>query len=418
MISLIESLNYRCLRYVKQSLTPFRLIVGPNATGKSTFLDVPAFLRDLVLTGPVEAVFSRTNNFSDLVWQYEDKGFELAIEAKIPDEKRSLLENPDYDCVRYEVGLRLDPETKHIAIVVEQGILKVSRTSVPHQRTLFPVLHDQPDTLVTAHSRRGTRTLFRKTYGGNDNYYAEAHPKEGRWRPSFKLGPQKSTLANLPEDETNFPVSTWLKRLFAEGVESVMLNSSKMRRASPPGLGTGFQPDGSNLPWIVSELEIRRPERLREWIEHLRTALPDLRGVRTILRDDDKHRYLKLSYDCGLEVPSWGASDGTLRLLALTLISYLDRLKSIYLVDEPENGIHPLAIEAMYQSMSSVYDAQVLMATHSPVILGIAEPADVLCFAKTSEGATDVVAGNEHPRLVDWRGEVDLGTLYASGVLG
>ena len=93
-------------------------------------------------------------------------------------------------------------------------------------------------------------------------------------------------------------------------------------------------------------------------------------------------------------------------------------MKSLYLIDEPENGIHPLAIETMYQSLSSVYDAQVLMATHSPVILGIAEPENVLCFAKTAEGAVDIITGREHPRLKDWHGEVDLGTLFASGVLG
>jgi predicted ATPase len=112
------------------------------------------------------------------------------------------------------------------------------------------------------------------------------------------------------------------------------------------------------------------------------------------------------------------ASDGTLRLLALTLPAYLTELKGAYLIEEPENGIHPKAVETMYDSLSHVYDAQVLLATHSPVILGIAEPQEVLCFAKTNEGATDIVRGDEHPDLQNWRGEVDLGTLFASGVLG
>jgi len=31
------------------------------------------------------------------------------------------------------------------------------------------------------------------------------------WAPSFKLGPRKSALGNLPEDESKFPVSSWLK---------------------------------------------------------------------------------------------------------------------------------------------------------------------------------------------------------------
>lgn len=63
--------------------------------------------------------------------------------------------------------------------------------------------------------------------------------------------------------------------------------------------------------------------------------------------------------------------------------------EGIYLIEEPENGIHPGAISTIYDSLSSVYSAQVLLASHSPVVLNAAESASVLCFAKNAEGATD-----------------------------
>ena len=87
-------------------------------------------------------------------------------------------------------------------------------------------------------------------------------------------------------------------------------------------------------------------------------------------------------------------------------------------MEEPENGVHPLAIETIYQSLSSVYDGQVLLATHCPLLVAVAKPSEVLCFSKDAAGATQIVSGDRHPRLSDWRGEVDLGTLFASGVLG
>lgn len=142
-----------------------------------------------------------------------------------------------------------------------------------------------------------------------------------------------------------------------------------------------------------------------------------MRSIRTIERSDDKHRYLVIDYDGVGEVPSWMVSDGTLRLLALTLVAYLSDFTGLYLVEEPENGIHPRAIETMFQSLSSLQAAQVLTATHSPVILSIIEPGSVLCFAKTADGATDIVSGSEHPRLRQWRGETNLSTLFAAGVL-
>jgi predicted ATPase len=58
MLTLIEALNFRCLRYVKQPLAPFHVLVGPNASGKTTFLDVVAFLGRLVSDGPDAAVGS------------------------------------------------------------------------------------------------------------------------------------------------------------------------------------------------------------------------------------------------------------------------------------------------------------------------------------------------------------------------
>ncbi len=112
------------------------------------------------------------------------------------------------------------------------------------------------------------------------------------------------------------------------------------------------------------------------------------------------------------------ASDGTLRLLALTILAYIPDLEGTFLVEEPENGIHPCAVETVFQSLSSVYDAQVLIATHSPVILSLANLDAIMCFAKTPDGATDIVVGREHPSLRNWKGDVGIEDLFASGVLG
>ena len=275
-----------------------------------------------------------------------------------------------------------------------------------------------PNTIISRRRSSGSKALFTKIPGGNDNFYAEAYGKEGRWAPSFKLGGRKSTLGNLPEDESKFPISTWFKQLLSGGVEKITLNSQEMRRPSPPGQKTGFKADGSNLPWVVEQLRSSEDGRFRDWVEHVRTALPDLDDIRTVVRPEDNHRYLVFIYQGGLEVPSWMASDGTLRLLALTMPAYLEDFRGIYLIEEPENGIHPRAVETVCQSLSSVYDGQTLMATHSPVILSVVEPKDVLCFAKTADGATDIVPGNQHPKLRDWRNEENFGVLFAAGVLG
>jgi predicted ATPase len=420
MITLIEALDFRCLRYIRRPLSPFHVLVGPNASGKTTFLDVVAFLGRLVSAGPEAAVEERTKNFQDLTWGRAQDQFELAVEARIPDEKRAILGGDGaFDLVRYEVSCGADPKTQEIGIIAENVHLRTKAEDEPEPLLLFPRLRKPPATLMTKKAVRGIRRVVAKVPGGNDNFYSEVYKETGKgWFPSIKLGPRKSALANVPADEQEFPVATWLRDLLTRGVQSIVLNSLRIRSASSPGQVRGFKPDGSNLPWVVADLQKRDPGRFDEWIAHLRTALPDLDTIRTVEREDDRHRYLMLRYAGGLEIPSWVASDGTLRMLALTLLAYLPDFEGVYLIEEPENGIHPSAVETVFQSLSSVYGAQILLATHSPVILSLARAEDVLCFAKTPDGATDVVRGSEHPALRSWKGTPNLGLLFGSGILG
>lgn len=428
MISLIEALNFRCLRYIRQPLGPFHILVGPNASGKTTFLDVVAFLGQLISDGIDTAISDRTEDFQDLVWGRAGDRFELAIEAIIPETLRVKLRKSSFDTIRYEVALGLDQNTHEGLILAEKALLKTSKFSIRNKsnkradfsdkvRTLFPMEFKVPDTILTGRTP-GAHTVVNKIQGGDDHFYSEVYREPGKgWMPVFKFGPKKLSLTNLPGDESQYPVATWLKDLLSEGVQQIILNSILMRRASQRGKKRKFMPDGSNLPWVINKLKENDLPRFKWWIAHLKTALPDIVDIKTIEREH-VYRHLVICYRGGLEVPSWLASDGTMRLLALTLPAYLPDFKGIYLVEEPENGIHPTAVETMFQSVSSVYDAQMLLATHSPVILSIAKPEEVLCFAKNEEGATDIVSGSEHPALRDWKRETDLGTLFAAGVLG
>jgi len=422
MFVLIEALNFRCLRYIRQPLGPLHVLVGPNASGKTTFLDLFGFLSDFVAEGLAEAIAKRTHNLRDLLWAQAGDRFELAVEAAVPPERVRMLPDPTPGYFRYEVVIGIDPETKENSILYEIGSLKKhAPNKCEGSLELFPRSQIPPKTILEhpKHKREGSRRVFTKKPGQHDNYYPETRSDSGSggWVPTFRLGPQRSTLANLPEDESRFPVSTWFKEQLTRGVERLVLNSLLIRRASPPGQVRGFKSDGSNLPWVIHGLENGSKERKAAWIAHLRTALPDLEDIETRERAEDRHRYLVLKYREGIKVPSWMASDGTLRLLALTLPAYLPGFTGVYLIEEPENGIHPRAVQTMFDSLSSVYGAQMLLATHSPIILSIVDAQKVLCFAKTPEGATDIVAGHRHPRLKEWRGEENLGVLFAGGVL-
>ena len=215
-------------------------------------------------------------------------------------------------------------------------------------------------------------------------------------------------------------MATRVKRMLQTQVTRLFFDSRKMRQSSPPVLRRkGFSPDGSNLPWAIANLQVTDPEGYSEWLAHVRTTLPDIESINIVDRPDNRHAHLELVYKSGLHVPSWMASDGTLRFLALTLMPYLTDKGYLYLLEEPENGVHPSALEAVYGSLASTYDSQVLVATHSPAFLRLTDPRETLCFAKDDEGVTDIVCGVDHPLLRDWQGEaMDTNLLFATGVIG
>jgi len=264
---------------------------------------------------------------------------------------------------------------------------------------------------------RGTLDILSKhPTTGKFQFQPEIHIDQKDWMPALSLRNQRSALVSLPEDENYFPATIWFKWFLLTEAQPLALDRQMLLKPSSTRQRNGFMADGSNLPWLIAKLE--GTPAYQDWIDHLQTALPDLVNVRTVEREEDRSRYLKLKYSNGLEIPSWMTSDGTLRLLALTLPAFIDDFKGILLIEEPENGIHPRAIETIFQALSGVTNAQVLVATHSPIILNIAEPKQILCFAKNEDGATDIIRGDEHPALVDWQHEVSLGTLFAGGALG
>ena len=203
MIACIEALNYRCLRYVHQEVSPFQVLVGPNASGKSTFLDTVAFVADFLRKGPVDAVRDRAPDVTSLLWKGEGGRFEIAIELTIPKSRRDRFPSDDYQRARYEIAVGLN-SSRELAILGETLWLRGGTGHIPDdygQRSLFPESFNPPDSLLIQegkHRPPGWKKVVTKQAEQANDYFISETTK---WNNPFRLGPQKPALANLPEDE-------------------------------------------------------------------------------------------------------------------------------------------------------------------------------------------------------------------------
>ena len=423
MIRRIQAMNYRCLRYIDVPLDRYHVLVGPNASGKSTLGDAIAFLSDLVRDGLEVAIARRSANFADLVWGRPpgETGFELAVEFDVPEELRGRMPPlSDFRIFRYQVAVADDGDGPRI--LSERGILRPRRrASRSVQRELFPDPPEPPPTILAGAGKPGSRTVLAKSPEGTDSFYVETNPKAGKgWVTTIAFGRSRAALGNLPES-SNFPVATLVRRKLEAGVHRLALDPAAMRAPSPPRFAdTAFAPDGSNLPWIVGWLRQRHPGRFDGWLEHVRSILAHLVDISVVERPEDRHAYLLLRDATGVEIPSWMASDGTLRLLAVSLLAYLPAREGIeptFLLEEPENGIHPSALGALRDSLSSIERSQVLVSTCAPALLESVGPQAVLCFARNEAGAIDILRGTDHPRLTGTHGSAAMDALFARGLL-
>ena len=422
MLTRIQARNYRCLKQVDQSLTGFEVFVGGNGVGKSTFLDVVCLLGEIVRqprNGLISAISVRSANFEDLLFDSSIGFFELAVEAKIPESIANATKKfgPD-SVVRYQIRIGFtDIERTKIGILEEHVLLVKAASILTKQPTFeesillaikFSATY-QSDQSFAVVSRSKDVALFQ-----DEDLIAPGTEKQY----TFNLGANNSALANLPEDPLGFPVATWFRRFLSEGCLHLRLAPEKLRQPVSAISSNGEHGDELNLPLVVNDLLNSSNDQFEDWINHLRIALPDLKTIRVTERPEDRRRYLVVEYTDGRKVPSWLLSDGTLRLIGLTLPAYALDNGTIFLIEEPENCIHPLAIEIVMQSLSSMYESQVLVTTHSPAILSLTAPNKILCFSKTPEDGTLIVRGDKHPRLSAWKGSVDPGMLLASGILG
>ena len=424
IVTRIEALGFRSLRYVSQRLGPFHVLVGPNASGKSAFLDVLAFLADLHRVGLKHAIMGheprgiplRATDPRHLTWMRNGTSFELAVEAAIPDFLRERLGNGSVGVCRYEIAVDVS-EPFHIArenlwLKPEEG------TGTERERPRFPDPPEPPEGIVADPEKRAPAHWRRVVSREGNPEQVTIRSETSRHSYRRRLPAEESALGSLPAEDELFVVAPRFQQMLAEGVQRIALSSEAMRRPSAPAQSDSYLPDGSNLHHVVRKVEIESPERYADWMLHVREALPDIERITVRVQPWDGYRYLVIHYRSGLEAPSWLVSEGTLRFLALTLLAYLPDPTGPYLIEEPENGIHPHSVETVFQSLSSVYDAQVLLATHSPDLVRLTSVDQMLCFARDEGSGTDVVAGPAHPRLRDWHGVMDLGTLQASRVLG
>ncbi|MBB2746670.1 AAA family ATPase [Microbispora sp. NBRC 16548] len=384
MITRIEIDGFKSFLDFRLDVPPFLAVIGRNASGKSNLLDALMFavavargdrLVDAVTAarGDAASLFHRRTDGTAVERMRFALEFSLSradLDARVPEEEAERLPTS----WRYETELRLMPRGKREVLqVVEESFSPLASRGSPGLKQ-FP-----PPAMRMAKGVDLLRIPDR----------ALPHAGENRdWVPGLVCADELDSVAVL------------------------RLEPTELARPSPLGHEVGLSPAGAGLAGYLQGIveataSDARPEGVLPLIKARLTRMvrevTDFDLVTDPLRGDVRLRFMS-RHNAGFEAEQ--ASDGTLRLLAMLAVLYDPRRRGLLAIEEPENGVFPERLRDLIRIArdetrerdwlrawrdpdDSVRGAQVLVTSHSPVLLDVVPRNEVVFL----ESATRVGGG-------------------------
>lgn len=346
--SRIHLQNWKNFQHVDVELPLRVFLVGPNASGKSNFLDLFRFLRDLVTPGG---------------------GFEAAVQKRYGVKAlRCLSARKQTDIVIHVCVAPTDPDGSHS----RQGASALQR--MPHWEYR----------LVFNQNNQG-RAVIKEERVVRDGAVVLQRPT-----PEDQLDQARLSQTYLEQVTMNQPFRE-LARFF-ESVHYLHLVPQLVREPERV-VWYPRDPYGSDfLEQVASTPQKTREARLKRILKALKVAVPHLSAIE-LWRDSRGAPHLRGRYKHWRPHGAWQTeeqfSDGTLRLMGL-LWAILDGTGPL-LLEEPELSLHPEIVRyipAMFARVQQHRRRQIIISTHSLELLydegiGLNE---VLLFIPEREG--------------------------------
>jgi ABC-type uncharacterized transport system ATPase subunit len=175
---------------------------------------------------------------------------------------------------------------------------------------------------------------------------------------------------------------------------------------------------GGNLPGVYDALMNRNLESFLEISQRLATLFPGVKSL-NLRNISTTEKMIGVALKDGTWVPAPMMSEGLLYWLAIAVVPHLSPT-SLLLVEEPENGLHPSRIADVMKVLRAMSDkTQVIIATHSPLVINELQPDEVTLVTRDASAGTRAVLMKDTVNFEERSKVYALGELwlsYANGV--
>lgn len=394
MLTRLKLQGFKSLNDIELSLGPFTCIAGANGVGKSNLFDAILFLRDLTefpiiesaarvrdpvgKTGDIQAIFSRTaSGFLDTIKFEADF---IVPKEVVDDFGRST--KPTSTFLRYILELKYVPANTNTGERIEIVEEDLTYIQLGHARRLLGFEHSPAFRDSVIQGRRTTK--FISTDKENNVSVINLHQDGSSGRP-FRVPAAMSPKTILGGINTDSHPTVLAAKREMQSWTFLQLEPSALRQPDPFSADPHVTANGAHLPSTLLRLKASAQVALR-----LSDLLPDIKDVSVDQDNGRRINTLVIKTRENVSYPARALSDGTLRFLALSILSLDPDSGRLICLEEPENGIHPSRIPAMINLLEDMavnpFESvdednplrQVIVNTHSPAVVSHLSSEDLI----------------------------------------
>lgn len=398
MIRRIRIRNYKSLRDVDVALKPLSVLFGPNAAGKSNFIDALQLLSRIASSRSLKEAFDPPYRGKPMEsFSFDETGLEglakkdsvsFLIEVDI-DLSPTVIEAVNkeiLDTKRGHVSEHNGSDSKrptsfihhnHLRYRIEVGISP--RSGVLHVADEYLValgLDGQPKTRPQPFLERVSGRIHLRM--------------EGQSHPTYFDRYLDHAIVSRPHYAPHYPHLTALKKELQSWFFYYFEPRERMRAPTSVREVRHIGLMGEELAAFLNTLRNLDQPQFLAVEKAMHSLIPSITAIRT---EVNKVGEVELSLMEGsVAMPARVVSEGTLRVLGLLALSGVKEPPAVVGFEEPENGVHPRRIRDIAKILVSRAESgntQLIVTTHSP-ILPDHVPDDSLFVCRKKDGATTI----------------------------
>ena len=377
MLRKIKIRRYKSLTDLEVRLNPLSVLFGPNAAGKSNFLDALQLLSGMATSRTLKEAFEPPYRGKPL----ESFAFgEEGIKGLLGKEVVSFSMEADVELSNTVVDLvnRQIREMKRTKAVIETATFDTKIKSFVRERHLryrieIEILPKSgilrvADEYLASLNKKGEISRKRKPF--LEKVKDRLHLRmEGQAHPTYYERYLDHSILSMPLYPPHYPHLVAMRQELASWFFFYFEPRERMRAQSAVKEIRHIGLMGEELASFLNTLRALDEPQFKAVEKALRMIIPGVTGIDVSVNELGEVELKILEGET--PIPARVLSEGTLRILGLlSLVSAKDP-PALLGFEEPENGIHPRRIRMiadLLKNRASIGDTQLIVTTHSPIL--------------------------------------------------